>query len=133
MLSNATHASLFSPHLLVVDVSVWATSLLGVAIRHIICGFYLFIFPPSYVALCDSKTPHRPAVEIVSWCLETSPLLRLPPWDGSPSLTLCLSFYLSYFVLPPFKDNGLPLWVSYVLCHHSEVVLWNLLSIQMIF
>ena len=51
MLSNATHASLFSPHLLVVDVSVWATSLLGVAIRHIICGFYLFIFPPSYVAL----------------------------------------------------------------------------------
>ena len=51
MLSNATHDSLFSPHLLVVDVSVWATSLLGVAIRHTICGFYLFIFPPSYVAL----------------------------------------------------------------------------------
>ena len=44
-------ASLFSPHLLVVDASVWATPPLGTAIRYIICGFYLFIFPPSYVAL----------------------------------------------------------------------------------
>ena len=38
-----------------------------------------------------------------------------------------------YFVLPPFKENGLPFWVPGVLCHHSEVVLWNLLSVQMIF
>ena len=56
---------------------------LGVATRHITCGFYLFIylfiFPPSYVAVWDSKTPHRPTGESVSWCLETSPLLRLPP------------------------------------------------------
>ena len=42
-LSNAAHTSLSSPHLLVVDASVWATSLLGVAVRHVICGFYLFI------------------------------------------------------------------------------------------
>ena len=49
-LSNAAHASLFSPHLLVADVSVWATSPLGVAVRCIICGFYLF-FSPGYVAL----------------------------------------------------------------------------------
>ena len=45
----------------------------------------------------------------------------------------CLSFYLLYFVLPPFEDNGLPFWVPDVLCQHSEVVLWNLLSIQMFF
>ena len=38
-LSNAACASLLSPHLLVVDVSIWATSSLGVAVRHIICGF----------------------------------------------------------------------------------------------
>ena len=50
-LSNAARASLFSPCLLVVDASVWATSLLGVAVRHVICGVYLFIFPPGYVAL----------------------------------------------------------------------------------
>ena len=108
----------------------WQMQALGVAIRHIICGIYLFIYLPSYVALWDSKTPHRPAGERVSWCLETFPLLKLPSWDESPSLTL-LPFYLLYFA--PFEDNGLPFWVSDVLCQHSEVVLWNLLSIQMFF
>ena len=43
-LSNAARASLFSPRLLVADVSIWATSQLGVAVRHVICGFYSFIF-----------------------------------------------------------------------------------------
>ena len=33
----------------------------------------------------------------------------------------------------PFEDNGLPFWVPDVLCQHSEVVLWNLLSVQMFF
>ena len=173
--------------------------------------------------------PHRPAGERVSWCLETSPLSQLPPWDRSPSLTL-MSLFLSfifclaaaaakslqscltlcypidgsppgssipgilqartlewvaisfsnewkwklkvkslsrvwfletpwtaahqappsmgfarqeywsgvllpspYFVLPPLKENGLPFCVPGVLCQRSEVVLWNLLSIQIIF
>ena len=40
----------------------------------------------------------------------------------------CL-FCLLYFFLPPFEDNGLLFWVPDVLCQHSEVVLWNLLSI----
>ena len=44
ILSNVARASLFSPHLLVADVSVWANSLLGVVVRSIICGLYLFIF-----------------------------------------------------------------------------------------
>ena len=57
--------------------------------------------------------------------------LRLPSQDGSPFLPL-LSLFLS-FVLPPFKDNGLLFWVPDVLCWHSEVVLWNLLSVQMFF
>ena len=43
LLSNAAHASLFSPRLLVVDTSIWATSLLGFVARHVLCG-YLFIF-----------------------------------------------------------------------------------------
>ena len=33
----------------------------------------------------------------------------------------------------PFKDTGLPFWVPDVICQHSEVVLWNLLSVQMFF
>ena len=131
-LRNKARASLFSPLLLMADVGVWATSLLGVAVRHVICGFYLFIFPPGYVALWDSKTPHRSAGERVSWCLETYPLLRLLPGTGS-SITL-LSLFLSFiFVLPPFEDNGLPFWVPGVLCQHLEVVLWYLLNVQVFF
>ena len=58
--------------------------------------------------------------------------LRLPSQDRAPSLPL-LSLYLLYFFLPPFEDNGLLFWVPDVLYWHSEVVLWNLLSVQMLF
>ena len=44
-LSNAAHYSPFSLHLLVADVGVWGTFLLGVAFRHVICGIYLFFLP----------------------------------------------------------------------------------------
>ena len=44
----------------------------------------------------------------------------------------CLS-YLLYFALPPLEDNRLPFRVPDVLCQHSEVVLWKLLSVQMFF
>ena len=90
-------------------------------------------FPPGYIALWDSRTPHRAAGERVSWCLETSSLLRLPSWDGSPSLTL-LSLFLSFIFCPTsFRRVGLLFWVPDVLCQHSEVVFWNFLSIQMFF
>ena len=46
---DAAHASLSSPHSLVMDESVWATSPLAVAVRHLFCG--AFPPPPSYVAL----------------------------------------------------------------------------------
>ena len=111
-LSSAARTSLFSPHLLVADKSVWATSPLGVVVRPVICGVYLF-FPPGYVALWDSKTPHRPASKRVSWCLETS---KTPPPPhlgmGHRPYLFCLSFYLLYFVLPPFKDSWRPSCLS---------------------
>ena len=93
-------------------------------------GFnYLFILPPYYVALCVSKAQHRLSSESVSWCLETSFFLILPSQDGALSLPL-LSLFLSFiFFLPPFEDNGLLFWVPDVLCWHSEVVLWILLSV----
>ena len=97
-------------------------------------GFFVFfVYPPGYVGLWDSKTPHRPTGESVSCCLETSPPSRLPPQDGSPSLTLLYLFLSFIFVLPPFEENGLTFRVPGVLCQHSDVVLWKLLSIQMIF
>ena len=86
-----------APLLLVADASLWGTSLLGVAVRHVICG--VFFFSPGYVALQDSETPHRPAGERVSWCLETSPLLRLSFRDRSLTLTL-LSLFLSFIFCP---------------------------------
>ena len=52
----------------------------------------------------------------------------LPGTELRPSL-FCLFFCLLYFFLPPFEDNGMLFWVPDVLCRHSEVVLWNLLSI----
>ena len=43
-------------------------------------------------------------------------------------------FYSSLKTSPSsFEDNGLLFWVADVLCWHSEVVLWNLLSVQMSF
>ena len=45
----------------------------------------------------------------------------------------CLSFYLLYFVLPPFEDNGLLFWVPDVFCQHPEVVLWNLPALKCYF
>ena len=77
---------------------------------------YLFIYPPCYVALCASKARHRLGSESVSWCLETSLFLRLPFRDGALSL-------------PLFKDSEQLFWVPDVLGRHSEVVLWNSLSI----
>ena len=59
--------------------------------------------------------------------------LRLPSRDPSPSLSLLFLFVFYIFFLPPFEDNGLFFWVPDVLCQHSEVVLWNLLSVQMFF
>ena len=75
-LSNATHSSPFSPHLLVADVSIWGTFLLGVAFTYVICGFYLFFLPvmlPSEIwkLPTDSLVKGFPGV----WKL---PLLRCP-------------------------------------------------------
>ena len=67
----AARGSLSSPHSLVADTSVWATSPLAAGVRLTFC--VVAVFPASYVALCDSKTPHGPACERVSDCLEASP------------------------------------------------------------
>ena len=106
----------------------------GVTIGHVTVGLnYLFIFPPGYVDLCGSKARHRLGSENVSWCLETSLFFKTPFLGWSSVPTSFVSFCLLYFFLPPFEDNGLLFWVPDALCWHSEVVLWNLLSIQMFF
>ena len=67
-------------------------------------GFnYLFIFPPSYIALWDSKACHRPARESVPWCLGTS-LIFKTPFPGQISVpisfvSLFIFYILSYLLL----------------------------------
>ena len=66
--------------------------------------------------------------------------LRFPSRDGSSfpgrnSLpTSFVSFFVFYiFFLLAFEDNDLLFWMPDVLCRHSEIVLWNLLSVQTFF
>ena len=90
-LSNAACSSPFHPHLLVADVSVWSTFLLGVAFRHVICGFYLFFLLVRFPSEIQ-KLPPGPAVTGFPgvWKL---PLLRLLPGTGLvPSSFVSLSF-----------------------------------------
>ena len=55
---------------------------------------------------------------------DSFPGMEFPPY------LFCLFFCLLYFFLPLFEDNELLFWVPDVLCQHSEVVLWNLLSMK---
>ena len=44
-----------------------------------------------------------------------------------------LHLYSTVDKTSPFEDNALLFWVPDVLCQHSEVVLWSLLSVEMFF
>ena len=82
-LSNAARASLFSPRLLVADARVWATSLLGVAVRHIICGFiYLFFLP----VMLPSEIPKLPTDPLVRGFLGVWKLFLF--YDSLPGMDL---------------------------------------------
>ena len=103
----------------------WARNLWGL----IIYLLFLPVMLPSVVPMLATDL----AVRLFPGVWKLLSFLRLPSLNGSPSLPL-LSLFLSFiFFLPPFEDNGLLFWVPDVLCQHSEVVLWNLLSIQMFF
>jgi len=90
----------------------------------IIYLFFLSVMLPSVVPSLATDL----AVS-VSWCLETSLFLRLLAGTELRPYLFCLSLCLLYFFLPPLEDNGLLFLVPDVLCWHSEVVLWNLLSV----
>ena len=93
---------------------------------------YLFIFPPDYVAFCGSKARHRLGSESVSWCLETSLFLKTPFLGRISVPTSFVSLFI-FYIFSYLLSNGLLFWVPDVFCWHSEVILWNLLSVQMFF
>ena len=59
-LSNAAGSSLFCPHLLVADVGVWGTFVLGAAFGRLICGFYLFFLPVRLLSEIRKLSPDPP-------------------------------------------------------------------------
>ena len=94
-------------------------------------GFFFFF---SLLVMLPSEIPKLPTDLLVKEFPTVWKLLLHVTSSGQVSVpNSCLTFCPLYFVLPPFKENGLPFWVPGVLCQHSEVVLWKLLSIQMIF
>ena len=94
-LSNATHSSLFHPHLLVADAGVWGTFLLGVAFRHLIYGFYLFFLPVRLPSEIQKLPPDPPERGFPVWKL---PLLKIPfpGWVSVPSSFV--SFFIFYIL-----------------------------------
>ena len=99
-LGNAARSSPLRSHLLVADAGVWGTFLLGVAFRHVICGFYLFFLPvrlPSEIR----KLPPNPPVRGFPGCLETSSIKT--PFPGRVSVpssfvSLFIFYILSYLL-----------------------------------
>ena len=92
-LSNAARASQFSPTCWWY-ASIWATSPLGVAVRHVLGGFYLFIYLFFVLVILPSEIPKLP----------TDPLVRRFPgvWKllfFYNSLTF-LSLFLSFIFCP---------------------------------
>ena len=96
------HTSVPSTHSLVADARVWATSLLGVAVKHVFCGV-LFYFPPNYVALWDAKTPYRPTCERVSYCVGTISSFTIPSPERvsipKSFVSVAVFYVLSYLLL----------------------------------
>ena len=89
------------------DVNICTAATLGVAVRHVVCGFQLFIYfssvmLPSEVPRFATDSPVRvfPGV----WKLLS--FLRLPSQDGSPSLPLLSLFVFYIFSYLLLKTMG---------------------------
>ena len=98
-----------------------------------LCLGTFFFFP--LPVMLPSEIPKLPTDLLMRGFPDVWKLLlhdSLPRMSLNPSM-FCLCFHLLRFILPPFEEIGLPFWVPGVLCQHSEVVLWKLLVIQIIF
>ena len=100
-LSNAAHASLPSPRLLVVDAGACAASPLG-SFHWTGNLWVLFIYLFSFLVMLPSVVPRLAtglAVRVFPGVLKLLSFLRLPSQDKAPSLPL-LSLFLSFIFFP---------------------------------
>ena len=95
---------------------------------HNLWGLFIFIFPPSYVALCGFKAHHRLSSESVSWCLETSLFLRLPSQDGTPfpGWSSLPTSFVSFFVFYIFSYLFLKTMICFSGCLMSSASIQKL-------
>ena len=93
---HANCASLSSLRSLVAVPSVWATSPLGIVVRHVFCVLFCFVFLP---VILPSEIPKLPTDLLVRGFTLWKPPSWLSPQDGSPSLTL-FSLFLSFIFCP---------------------------------
>ena len=106
--NNEAHTSLTSPHSLLVNRRVWATSPLVVAVRCIFWFFFFFFCPvlmPSEIPKFPTDMPVR-----VSYCLSTCPPSWLPPQNGSLSLISFASIFIFYTLFYLFWRD----WTSFL-------------------
>ena len=80
------------------DASIWATSLLGVAVRQIICGFYLFIYFSSWLC-CPLRFQNSPQTchweGFLLFRNFSSFMTPFPGWDSIPNSFVSLFvFYI---------------------------------------
>ena len=126
---DAAGTSIPSPYLLQADVSMWATFVQ--VIQQEFCGDFFFFFF-GYAAIWNSRALHWPH----SWegfliCGNFSSFTT--PSPGWVSVPKCFFSLIIFIFFPHFKEIGLPFWVTGVFHQCSEVVLWKLLHMQMIF
>ena len=106
-LSNAAHASLFSPQLAGGGCeSLWATSPMGAAVRRVICGFYLFVY--SSRLCCPPRFQNSPQTRWREGFLVFGNFAFTTPSPGQVSfpnsfVSLFIFYILSYL---PSKTMG---------------------------
>ena len=118
-----------------VDASIWGTSLLGVSVRHAICAVYLFIYFSSWLC-CPLRSPNSPQTRWWEGVLVFGNFSSFKtPFLGRISIPNSFVSFFIFNILSYLLSKTMDcfFWVPDVLCQRSEVVLWNLLSIQMFF
>ena len=119
---NAAHASIRRPHLIWVDMSVWVTSQLLIAIWHNFCGEVSQLCFSLWFLSSPLTLPVKGFPIVWKLLLHDS----LPRMDLCPEI-LCLPFCLHPL---PYLILRRLVCLSGILCQHLEVVLWELLHLQ---
>ena len=95
-------------------------------------GLFFFFFPSQLC--CPLRFQNSPQTRVWEDFIRFGNFSSFTtPSPGRVSIPNSFISLFVFYILSYLLSNGLPFWVPGVLCQHSEVVLWKLLSIQMVF